>query len=50
VLLANNLDIYILVVIFVESSGGERVADPQIDSLRDLLESYPCPRDVFFNM
>ena len=46
VLLPNNLHIDILIIIFVKCGYRSRVADPEVNSFRLLLERYPCPRDI----
>jgi len=46
VLLAEDLHVYVLVVVLVETRHGERVANPEIDGLGWLLESYPRPRYI----
>ena len=49
-LLSNNLNIDILVIIFVKRSSGKRVANPEVDGVGTLLESYACPGDIFLYM
>jgi len=45
-LLAQDLDVDVLVVVFVEGCGGVRVADPEVDGLGGFLEGDSRKGDV----
>lgn len=49
-LLAYNLNIDVLIVILMQSSGRKRVSDPEIDGIRSLLQSYASPWYIFLNV
>lgn len=47
-LFTDNLNVDILVVIFMKGSCGKGVPDPEVDGVGGLLEGYTCPWDVLF--
>lgn len=49
-LLTNNLTVDVFVVVLVQRGHASRVAYPEVDCLRVLLESYPRPGDIFVDM
>lgn len=48
--LAQDLDVDVLVVVFVQGRGGLGVADPEVYGFGRLLESYSGEGDVWVDM